>query len=127
MSRLETLMLSVEAVTYLVNLSVAVSFVCGVGLLAVHASRRGSAPLRHGVMVWTLALILFSPAAVWVAQQNGLALVRLTISSAANTQRASQNYTSVTMTSPPKALTLALSQRARGPAEQSPPRKIPRP
>jgi beta-lactamase regulating signal transducer with metallopeptidase domain len=80
MPGLEAIMPPAEAVSYLVNLAVAVSLVCGVGLLAARVRRHSSAPLRHGVLLWTLVLILLSPAAVWLAQQNGLALVRVTIS-----------------------------------------------
>ena len=90
MHGLETIMPPAEAVTYLVNLAVAVSLVCGVGLLAARLCRRGSAPLRHGVLVWTLVLILVSPAAVWLAQQNGLALVRVTVSGQPDTHRAAR-------------------------------------
>ena len=89
MPGLEAIMPPAEAVTYLVNLAVAVSLVCGVGLLAARVCRHGSAPLRHGVLVWTLVLILLSPAAVWLAQQNGLALVRITISGPPDTHGAS--------------------------------------
>ena len=81
MPGLEAIMPLAEAVSYLVNLAVAVSLVCGVGLLAARLCRHGSAPLRHGVLLGTLVLILLSPAAVWLAEQNGLALVRVTISS----------------------------------------------
>jgi carboxyl-terminal processing protease len=74
-------MLSAEVASYLVNLAVAVSLVSGVGLLMARVCRHGSAPLRHGVLLWTLVLVLLSPAAVWLAQQNGMALFRITISS----------------------------------------------
>jgi beta-lactamase regulating signal transducer with metallopeptidase domain len=80
MSRLEALMPPAETVSYLINLAVAVSLVCGMGLLAARACRHGSAPLRHGILLWALVLILLSPAAVWLAEQNGLALIRVTIS-----------------------------------------------
>jgi hypothetical protein len=79
MSRVQT----AEAVIYLVSLAAAVIPVCGMGLLMARACRRGSAPLRHGILVGTLALVLFSPAAVWLAQQKGVALIRVTISSSA--------------------------------------------
>ena len=85
MPRLEALLLPTEAVTYLVNLAVAVSLGCGVGLSGGPRCRRGSSPLRHGILVGTLLLILFSPAAVWVSQQNGLALVRITVSGSSDT------------------------------------------
>ena len=65
---------------YLASLAVAVSLACGLGLLAARICRGGSAPLRHGVLVWTLALVVSSPAAVWLAQWSSLALVRLTVS-----------------------------------------------
>lgn len=81
------IMPSIEAVTFLANLAVAVSLVCGVGILAARACRRGPAPLRHGILVWTLGLTLVSPAAVWLAQRNGLALVRITVSGPPNAQQ----------------------------------------
>ena len=87
MSSLAT-MLPGAAMTYLVNLAVAVSLACGVGLLAARLCRRGSAPLQHGVLAWTLLLMLISPSAVWVAQVNGLALVRITVSERADTRAA---------------------------------------
>jgi beta-lactamase regulating signal transducer with metallopeptidase domain/protocatechuate 3,4-dioxygenase beta subunit len=79
MPRLEAIIPPAETVMYLVNLAVAVSLVCGVGLLAARVCRHGTAPLRHGVLVWTLVLILVSPAAVWLAERNGPALVRITV------------------------------------------------
>ena len=75
----EAIMPSAETLAYLASLALAVSLVCSLGLLAARICRRGSAPLRHGVLVWTLALALLSPAAVWLAQRSGLALVRLTV------------------------------------------------
>ena len=71
MSSLVAIMPPAEAVSYLVNLAVAVSVVCGVGLLAARVCRHGSAPLRHGILLWTLVLMLLSPAAVWLAEQSG--------------------------------------------------------
>lgn len=85
MPRLEAIMPTAEVMAYLVNLAVAVSLVCGVGLLAARVCRRGSTPLRHGVLVWTLVLILVSPAAVWLAQRHGLAIVRITVSGQSDT------------------------------------------
>ena len=79
MPRLEAIIPPAGAATYLVNLAVAVTLVCGVGYLAARTCRHGSAPLRHGVLLGTLVLILLSPAAVWLAQQNDRALVRVTI------------------------------------------------
>ena len=75
----EAIMPSALTLAYLASLAVAVSLVCGLGLLAARVCRSGSAPLRHGVLVWTMTLVLLSPAAVWLAQRNGLALVRLSI------------------------------------------------
>jgi len=69
-----------EAVSYLVNWAVAVSMACGAGLVAIRICRRHAAPLRHGVLLWTLVLLLLSPAAVWLAGQNGLAIIRLDLS-----------------------------------------------
>ena len=40
-----------EIVIYLVNLAVAVSLVCGLALAAGWACHRGSAVLRHGILV----------------------------------------------------------------------------
>jgi beta-lactamase regulating signal transducer with metallopeptidase domain len=80
MFRLAALGLSADAASYLVNLAAIVSLLCATGCRAVLALRRNSAPLRHGVLVGTLALALLSPPAVWVAQQNGLALVRMSVS-----------------------------------------------
>ncbi len=80
MSNFATIMPPAEAVSYLVNLAVAVSVVGAVGLVTVRIGRHGSAPLRHGVLVWTLVLILLSPSAVWLAGQNGLAVIRLDLS-----------------------------------------------
>ena len=80
----EALMRSAETLAYLASLAVAVSIVCGLGLLAARACGGGSAPLRHGVLAWTLALVLLSPAAVWLAQRSGLALVRLTVPGRSN-------------------------------------------
>jgi len=74
MPGLKAIMPSAGAVCYLVNLAVAVSLVCGVGRLAARTCRRGSAPLRHGILLGTLVLILLSPAAVWLAGQHGWAL-----------------------------------------------------
>jgi hypothetical protein len=80
MTSLKTILPPDLAVAYLVNLAAAVSVACGVGLMAARLCRRGSAPLQHGVLVWTLLVLLISPAAVWLAQENGLALVRITVS-----------------------------------------------
>ncbi len=82
MRHLALLLGSSEFVAYMVNLGVAVMPICGLGLLIVRAWRRGSAPLRHAILVWALVLSLLSPAAVWLAGRHGLALVRLTLPSA---------------------------------------------
>ncbi|MEN6406700.1 MAG: M56 family metallopeptidase [Thermoguttaceae bacterium] len=82
MYELEALTPPVEMMTYMMNLAVAVSLLCGAGLFVAGVCRRGSAPLRHGVLGWTLGLILCSPAAVWLAQRNGLAIVQITVADA---------------------------------------------
>ncbi|MGW8257545.1 MAG: M56 family metallopeptidase, partial [Thermoguttaceae bacterium] len=84
MCGLETMILSAEAVSYLLNLFLAVSLIGGGGLLAARVCRRGPAPLRHDVLLGTLALILFSPVAVWLAQGNSLAMVHISISGESN-------------------------------------------
>jgi len=80
----EAIMPSAETLAYLASLALAVSLVCSLGLLGTRICRGGSAPLRHGILVWTLALVLLSPAAVWLAQRSGLALVRLTVTGQSN-------------------------------------------
>jgi beta-lactamase regulating signal transducer with metallopeptidase domain len=79
---------SAGTVTYLVNLALAVCLASWAGLLAVSVCRRCSAPLRHGILIWTLALILLSPLAAWLAQQKGLALVSLTLGGPGDTHKA---------------------------------------
>ena len=88
-SSLATIMPPAETVSYLVNLALAASLACGLGLPAVRLCQHRSAPLRHGVLLGTLMVTLLSPAAVWLAGRSGLALVRLAIASPANTQGAS--------------------------------------
>jgi carboxyl-terminal processing protease len=78
--RLESLIPSVELILYLLNLAVAMSLTCAAGLLATRVFRRGSVPLRHGILVGTLTLVLLSPAAVWLAQRSGLAVAWVTVS-----------------------------------------------
>jgi len=64
-------------VIYLFNLGVAASLVCGSGLLAARACRRRPAPVRHGILVATLVLVLLSPGAARLAQTNGWAWMRI--------------------------------------------------
>jgi beta-lactamase regulating signal transducer with metallopeptidase domain len=80
MLRLEAILLDAGSIFYIINLAITVSLVCGAGLWAGRVCRRGSAPLRHGILAATLLLILVSPAAVWLAQRSGLALVRVALS-----------------------------------------------
>ncbi|MBN2577896.1 MAG: hypothetical protein JXB10_02815 [Pirellulales bacterium] len=79
---------SAEAVVYLANLALAASLTCAAGIAAVRAFRRGTAPLRHGILAGTLCLLLLSPAAVWLAQHNGLALVRIPVTGRSVAHRA---------------------------------------
>jgi hypothetical protein len=73
MSRFLAILPPAEAVSYLVNLALAVSLVCAAGLVAVRVCRQFPAPMRHGLLLWALVLILVSPAAVWLAGKNGAA------------------------------------------------------
>ena len=89
MFSLEAIMLPVASILYLINLAVAVSLLCGVGLVMVRICRSRSAPLQHGILVWTLLLILLSPMAVWVAQRDGLALIQISFVDTPDSQDAS--------------------------------------
>jgi carboxyl-terminal processing protease len=84
MRGLDTMMPSADTVSFLLNLALAGSLVCIVGLLTTRLCRRCSTPVRHGVLVWTLMLVLASPGAVWLAQRNGLTLMHVAVSNAAN-------------------------------------------
>jgi len=72
-------LLDIETVVYLLNLAVGASFVCGLGLLAVRACRRCPAPVRHGILVGTLVVVLWSPVAVWLGQRSGLTLLSVAV------------------------------------------------
>jgi beta-lactamase regulating signal transducer with metallopeptidase domain/Tol biopolymer transport system component len=80
MATLTHLILRPDHVIYLANLAVVVTLTCGVGLLVARRCRRGSTPLRHGVLASVLALILLSPASVWLGQRQGLGLIHVAVS-----------------------------------------------
>ena len=52
---------SSDTLAYLLSLAVVASGLCGLGLLAVSAFQNRSAPLRHGVLLATLTLLLLAP------------------------------------------------------------------
>ncbi len=81
---LDRLVLTPETLSYLVNLAVAATLPCGASLLAAWACRRCSVPLRHGILVSGLVLVLLCPAAAWLGQKSDLALVRWTIAAPGN-------------------------------------------
>ncbi|MGO8745870.1 MAG: WD40 repeat domain-containing protein [Thermoguttaceae bacterium] len=80
MSTVKVVLLDPKTVIYLFNLAVAASLACGVGLFASRVCRRRSAPVRHGILVGKLALVLLSPGAVWLGQQIGLAQMQVAVS-----------------------------------------------
>jgi beta-lactamase regulating signal transducer with metallopeptidase domain len=84
---LKALLLDPKTVIYLFNLAIAAIFVCGLGLLAARACRRRPAPVRHGILVGTLAIVLLSPCAVWVGQRTGLTWVQVAVSDRADSAR----------------------------------------
>ncbi len=88
MFRLEAIMPPTEAIFYLINLAVAASLACGMGLLSARICRRGSAPLRHGVLLCTLAVVLAAPVAALLAQRNGFVLIRVAFVDKTNAQKA---------------------------------------
>ncbi len=84
MSAVKLVLLDPQMVIYLFNLAVAASLICGVGLLAVRACRRGSAPVRHGILVGALVLVLLSPGAARLAQRSGWAWMEIAVFNHAN-------------------------------------------
>jgi len=84
MSAVKLVLLDPQMVIYLFNLAVAASLVCGVGLLAARACRRRPAPVRYGILVGALALVLLSPGAARLAQRSGWAWMQITVSNQAN-------------------------------------------
>lgn len=79
MSAVKVVLLDPKTVIYLFNVAVAASLVCGVGLLASRVCRRRSAPVRHGILVGTLALVLMSPGAVWLGHHRGSAWMHVAV------------------------------------------------
>ena len=77
MSAVKLVLLDPQMVIYLFNLAVAASLVCGAGLLAARACRRLPAPVRHGILVGALVLVLLSPGAARMAQRSGWAWVQI--------------------------------------------------
>ena len=87
---LKVVLLDPKTVIYLLNLAVAASLVCGVGLFAARMCRHCPAPVRHGILVGTLALVLFSPGAVWLGQRSGLTWIQLAVSDQPDSSRFSE-------------------------------------
>lgn len=80
MSAIKVVLFDPKTVIYLFNLGVAASLVCGLGLLVSRLCRRQTAPVRHGILVGTLAIVLLSPGVVWLGQQIGLTRLQVAVS-----------------------------------------------
>ena len=90
MSAISALLIDPITVIYLVNLAVAASLVCGLGLLAARVCGHRPAPVRHGILVGTLALVLLSPGATWLAERSGLMWLEIAVSDQAESAGPSQ-------------------------------------
>lgn len=82
MSALYSYLLSPAAVVFLANLAIASCLAAGLGLLAVRACRNRPAPLRHGLLLATTALLAISPILLVVAAWRGWPVVTLPLSAA---------------------------------------------
>lgn len=56
-----------DVLIFLLNVAWASGLICGLGLLVVRCLRRRPAPLRHGLLVAALLLLVLSPLLFWLA------------------------------------------------------------
>jgi len=80
MSLPEASLPNAQTVLYLGNVALAVVWLCAAALLVVFVCRRGSAPIRHGLLLLGLVLVLTSPALVWLAGRAGFGRLRVAMS-----------------------------------------------
>lgn len=80
MDLLKNVLVDAQSLAYLFNLALAASLLTSAGLVTAHVCRGRGAPLRHGILLGTLALILLSPGAIWLGQNSGLSLLSITLS-----------------------------------------------
>jgi TolB protein len=81
MTILDRLLLDASSLAYLVNLAVAATLLSGCGLFAARVCRSCGAPLRHGILLGSLILVLVLPGTLWLGQQSGWTLVQLELPS----------------------------------------------
>ncbi len=80
MSLLEALLPNAQTVLYLGNVALAVVWLCAAALLAAFVCRRRSAPIRHGMLLLGLVLVLTLPALVSIAGRIGIGGLRVAMS-----------------------------------------------
>ena len=79
MSVVQAVLLDPQAVIYLFNLAVAATLVSGLGLAICRMYRHQSAPVRHGILLGTLAIVLLLPFALWLNGYTGLVWMQVAI------------------------------------------------
>lgn len=80
MSLLETFLPTPQTVLYLGNVALAVAWLCAAALLAAFVCRRRPAPIRHGLLLLGLVLVLASPTLAWVAGRAGIGRFQVALS-----------------------------------------------
>jgi beta-lactamase regulating signal transducer with metallopeptidase domain len=63
-----------EMLLFLLNMAIASCLICGLGLAALCLCRNRPAPVRHGLLLAVLVLLLFSPVLFWCAGYLGWGL-----------------------------------------------------
>ncbi|MDA0921672.1 MAG: M56 family metallopeptidase [Planctomycetota bacterium] len=109
---------SSEAGLLLINVVAASILVSLVAIVAAFLSRRNSLSLPHGLLCVALALTLASPLAIWIASNQGVGIVAVSLSSSAPVARAvsetagsEQPQDRIQYGRPPEAKELASSVR----------------
>ncbi|GAB4137670.1 MAG: hypothetical protein Tsb009_05280 [Planctomycetaceae bacterium] len=91
MTAIDLLIPQAEFLVFVFNLIIAVSLVCGLGLLAVRFLRSRSAPFRYSLLATSLFLVMFSPLIVLLFRLSGGSPLSVTISSRVSESKSTSN------------------------------------
>jgi len=74
--------LTIDVGLYLVNVAIAVTLACALGVAATRLLRSRPAPVRYGLLLAALLMALGAPGAVWIGSAVDICPLRVPIAAA---------------------------------------------